>query len=186
MESNTATLTPPQASTSNPASWDATSLCGEYLTFHLGNEEFAFEILKVRELIELMDMTSVPGAPSFIRGVINLRGKIIPVMKLRERFGLPEVEDNERNCIIVVEVVNDDGESASMGILVDAVSEVMNIGVDDIAPPPDFGGNVNTSFILGMARAGEEVKTLLNIEQIVLEAGTLLDASAALATNEEE
>ena len=97
-------------------------------------------------------------------------------MQLRKRFGLSEAEDDERNCIVVVEVASDEGESAEMGILVDAVSEVMNIGVDDIAQPPDFGGDVRTSFILGMARSGDQVKLLLNIEQIVLEAEALIDA----------
>jgi purine-binding chemotaxis protein CheW len=141
-------------------------LGGKYLTFTLAGEVFGLPILKVREIIGLMDITPVPHAPAHVRGVINLRGKVIPVVDLRRQFGMAAVEAHERNCIIVVDVLAR-GRLVNVGILVDGVSEVLDIASADIEPPPLFGNGLNTDFILGLAKAGGTVKILLAIEQIL-------------------
>jgi purine-binding chemotaxis protein CheW len=142
-------------------------LAGKYLTFRLGDEEFGVEILKVREIIGLMDITVVPRTPRSIRGVINLRGKIIPVVDLRLKFMMQSIEDTELSCIIVVDTSTADGQATQMGILVDTVSEVLDIPVDLIEPTPAFGSEVNTKFIRGMARVEDTVKILLSIEEVL-------------------
>ena len=139
----------------------------KYLTFQLSDEEYGLEILKVREIIGLMNITPVPRAPSDVRGVINLRGKIIPVVDLRSRFGMSAVEETERSCIIVVDVPAN-GESVDVGVLVDAVSEVLDIPSASIGPAPSFGTDVDTGFILGMAKTGERVTILLKIESVLV------------------
>lgn len=139
----------------------------KYLTFRLGAEEYGLEILKVREIIGLMMITPVPRAPGDVRGVINLRGKIIPVVDLRRRFGMAAVEENERNCIIVVDVASH-GESVEIGVLVDEVSEVLDIPDTNIGPAPQFGDRVSTEFILGMAKVGDRVTILLKIEIVLV------------------
>jgi purine-binding chemotaxis protein CheW len=141
-------------------------LAGKYLTFQLGDEEFGVEILKVREIIGLMDITVVPRTPRSIRGVINLRGKIIPVVDLRVKFEMPNIEDTELSCIIVVDTQAGD-RPAQIGILVDTVSEVLDIPADHIEPTPAFGNGVNTKFIRGMARIEDTVKILLSIDQVL-------------------
>jgi len=141
-------------------------LAGKYLTFQLGDEEFGVEILKVREIIGLMDITVVPRTPRSIRGVINLRGKIIPVVDLRLKFMMNSIEDTELTCIIVVDTTTD-GRSTQMGILVDTVSEVLDIPAGQIEPTPAFGSGVNTKFIRGMARIEDNVKILLSIEEVL-------------------
>ena len=138
----------------------------KYLTFSLGSEEYGVEILKVREIIGLLDITPVPHTPEFIKGVINLRGKVIPVIDLRLKFGLEPKEYDERTCIIVVEVSNEAG-SVMMGIVVDSVSEVLNISTTDIEPAPKFGINIDTKFILGMAKTKDRVKILLDINRVL-------------------
>lgn len=142
------------------------SLAGKYLTFRLGDEEFGVEILKVREIIGLMDITVVPRTPKSIRGVINLRGKIIPVVDLRVKFLMQTIENTELSCIIVVDAQTD-GQATQMGILVDTVSEVLDIPVDLIEPTPAFGSGVNTKFIRGMARVEDTVKILLSVEEVL-------------------
>lgn len=142
------------------------SLAGKYLTFRLGEEEFGVEILKVREIIGLMDITVVPRTPKSIRGVINLRGKIIPVVDLRVKFLMQTIENTELSCIIVVDAQSD-GQATQMGILVDTVSEVLDIPVDQIEPTPAFGSGVNTKFIRGMARVEDTVKILLSVEEVL-------------------
>lgn len=160
----------PDVAAANPA------LGGKYLTFKIASDQFGVPILQVREIIGLQPMTPVPGAPDDIKGVINLRGKIIPVMDLRERFKLESVAATDRTCIIVVELESD-GRNVEMGMLVDGVSDVLNITAADIAPPPDFGGNLDTSCLLGIAKTGKDVKVLLNLEQIVFHsAAELADA----------
>lgn len=159
-------------------------LAGKYLTFRLAEEEFGVEILKVREIIGLMDITVVPRTPKSIRGVINLRGKIIPVVDLRVKFEMESVADTELSCIIVVDM-QADGRNSQMGILVDTVSEVLDIPQDSIEPTPSFGGGVNTQFIRGMARVDEQVKILLNIEQ-VLDASELINVNRATDQAAEE
>jgi len=142
---------------------------GKYLTFKLAEEEYGLEILKVREIMGLMPVTSVPQTPVYVRGVINLRGKVIPVVDLRNKFGMQATEDTEETCIIVVDV-NRDGDVANMGIVVDKVEEVLDIGGDDIEDTPSLGAGVNTDFILGMGKVGERVKMLLDIDKVLLSA----------------
>ncbi|MEW6439867.1 MAG: chemotaxis protein CheW [bacterium] len=154
-------------------------LAGKYLTFRLGAEEYGLEILKVREIIGLMNVTPVPRTPHYIRGVINLRGKVIPVIDLRRRFRMEEVEDTEQTCIIVVEVAAQ-GEAAEMGVLVDTVSEVLDIGQTEIQQTPSFGEGIDTDFILGLAKAKGSVKILLNLEQVLTQQETA-EAMSALA-----
>lgn len=139
---------------------------GKYLTFRLAAEEYGLEILKVREIIGLMDITSVPQTPHYIRGIVNLRGKIIPVMELRLKFSMEEVEDTEQTCIIVVDVENDN-DSLLAGIVVDSVSEVLEIEADQLEEAPEFGGGIDTDFILGIGKIKDSVKLLLNIDEIL-------------------
>jgi purine-binding chemotaxis protein CheW len=143
---------------------------GKYLTFMLASESYGLEILKVREIIGLMDITAVPRTPTHVKGVINLRGKVIPVVDLRLKFGMSEAEHTEETCIIVVHV-----GSIEMGILVDRVSEVLNIQGQDIEDAPSFGAEVNTDFILGMGKANGKVTILLDIAKVL----TKDDMSAA-------
>ena len=135
---------------------------GKYLTFVLAEEFYGLEILKVREIIGLMPITAVPRMPNFMKGVINLRGKVIPVIDLRLKFEMPEADHTEETCIIVVRV----GE-VEIGVLVDRVSEVLNIGGADIEDAPSFGTQVNTDFILGMGKAGNRVTILLDIARVL-------------------
>lgn len=135
---------------------------GKYLTFSLAGEEYGLEILKVREIIGLMAITAVPRTPAFIKGVINLRGKVIPVVDLRLKFGLAEGERTEETCIIVVDV-----GAIEMGIIVDNVSEVLNIVAEEIEDTPSFGVNVDSDFILGMGKAKGKVTILLDISKVL-------------------
>ncbi|MBW2147233.1 MAG: purine-binding chemotaxis protein CheW [Deltaproteobacteria bacterium] len=141
---------------------------GKYLTFNLGKEEYGLEILKVREIIGLMDITTVPQTPGYVKGVINLRGKVIPVIDLRLKFGIEEKDYDERTCIVVVEV-SGKSNSLQMGIVVDSVSEVLNIKSDDIEDTPSFGAKLNTDYILGMAKTEGGVKILLDIDRVLSE-----------------
>lgn len=139
---------------------------GKYLTFRLANEEYGLEILKVREIIGLMDITKVPKTPEYIRGVINLRGKVIPVLELRLKFGMDAKQDTEETCIIVVDIAGEAG-SVLMGILVDAVSEVLDIQSEEIEDPPSFGAGFDTRFILGIGKVKNTVKLLLDIDRVL-------------------
>ncbi len=139
---------------------------GKYLTFALGREEYGLEILKVREIIGYMDVTSVPQTPSYVLGVINLRGQVIPVVDLRTKFGMETVERTDQTCIIVVEI-EQGGSSLSTGIVVDKVSEVLDIAGEQIEEAPEFGTGVDTSFILGIGKIGTSVKILLQIEKVL-------------------
>ncbi|RLA96036.1 MAG: chemotaxis protein CheW [Deltaproteobacteria bacterium] len=139
---------------------------GKYLLFELGGEEYGIEILRVREIIGLMDITPVPQSPPFIRGVINLRGKIIPVLDMRRRFGMEEGEYTERSCIIVTELKNGK-DQLMLGMLVDGVREVANIPADQIDPAPQFGASVDTRYIMGMAKMKERVAILLDVEKLL-------------------
>lgn len=139
---------------------------GKYLTFHLGREEFAFQVLKVREIMGVQDITAVPQMPAYVKGVINLRGKVIPVVDLRLKFGMPEVEYTERTCIIVVQVTQG-GIGIQTGIIVDEVSEVLTLSASDIEDTPDFGAGAATPYLLGMAKVKDKVKMLLDIDQIL-------------------
>jgi len=139
---------------------------GKYLTFSLAGEEYGTGILKVKEIIGMMPVTHVPRTPEFVKGVVNLRGKVIPVVDLRLRFALEAAAYTERTCIIVVEVAGANG-SVMMGIVVDAVSEVLNIRGADIENTPAFGVRLNTDFILGMAKAAGGIKILLDIDKVL-------------------
>ena len=139
---------------------------GKYLTFILAGEEYGIGILKIREIIGMMPITSVPQTPQFVKGVINLRGKVIPVVDLRLRFGMAEIEYTERTCIIVVEIRSQAG-IIPIGIVVDAVSEVLNIKADDIENTPTFGTKLDTDYILGMAKMEGGVKILLDIDRVL-------------------
>ncbi len=151
----------------NPSSQSRSeSLGGKYLTFRLGKEQFGLEILKVREIMGWINITPVPKAPPSVRGVLNLRGKIIPVIDLRRKFEMESVENTDRTCIIVVDV-QFRGQSADVGILVDNVSEVLNIKSEDIGPPPALGCDMDTNFILGMAKSAGTVTILLEIESVL-------------------
>jgi purine-binding chemotaxis protein CheW len=145
---------------------------GKYLTFHLDKEEFGIQVLKVREIMGVQDITVVPQIPDFMRGVINLRGKVIPVVDLRLKFGLPEKEFTQRTCIIVAQVEAGD-ISMLMGIIVDGVSEVLNLAEADVEDTPDFGNGVATPYLLGMAKVKDEVKILLDIDQLLGETCSL-------------
>jgi purine-binding chemotaxis protein CheW len=139
---------------------------GKYLTFTLAEEEYGIGILKIKEIIGMLPITSVPQTPDFVKGVINLRGKVIPVMDLRLRFGMMSMDYTERTCIIVVEISGQAG-TILVGIVVDAVSEVLNIKGDDIEKTPTFGTKLNTDYILGMAKMEGGVKILLDIDQVL-------------------
>ena len=139
---------------------------GKYLTFTLADEEYGIGILKVREIIGMMPVTSVPQTPDFVKGVINLRGKVIPVIDLRLRFGMDPSDYTERTCIIVVEIQGEAG-NILIGSVVDTVSEVLNIKGEDIEDTPAFGTKLDTDYILGMAKVEGGVKILLNIDQVL-------------------
>lgn len=143
------------------------ALAGKYLTFILGREAYGIEVLKVREIIRLVDITPVPQMPHYVKGVINLRGKIIPVVDLRLKFELGEAKTTERTCIIVVQVNLPSGSKTQMGAIVDGVEEVVNISGSDIEEPPDFGAALATDYILGMAKTKDSVKTLLDIDRVI-------------------
>ena len=139
---------------------------GKYLTFSLDGEEYGIGILKIKEIIGMMEITPVPKTPDFVKGVINLRGKVIPVIDLRLRFGMSEDDYTERTCIIVVEVEGQIG-TILMGIVVDAVSEVINIKGEDVEQTPNFGTKLNTEYILGMAKTDSKVRILLDIDKVL-------------------
>ncbi len=138
----------------------------KFLIFALGGEEYGVDVLRVREIIGMIYITRVPRSPAFVKGVINLRGKVVPVVDLRARFELPEREFTDRTCIIVVEVPGQSG-MILMGIIVDAVSEVLSISSKDVEPPPTFGVQADTSCFLGMAKLKGSVKTLLDIGRVL-------------------
>lgn len=141
-------------------------LAGKYLTFRLADEEYGLEILKVQEIIQMQTITRVPRTPPYVRGVINLRGKVIPVVDLRLKFGLDGVEDTDRTCIIVVQIRQGDSV-VIMGIIIDEVREVLDIAGDNIEEAPDFGSQIDTEFILGMGKIGQSVKILLDIDKVL-------------------
>lgn len=139
---------------------------GKYLTFSLDNEQYGIGILKIKEIIGMIPITPVPRTPEYVKGVVNLRGKVIPVIDLRQRFSMGAVDTTDRTCIIVVEVESQSG-TVLMGILVDSVSEVLNIKEDEIEDTPTFGTQVETDYILGMAKMDGGVKILLDIDSVL-------------------
>ncbi len=151
---------------------------GKYLTFRLADEEYGLEILKVQEIIGIMGVTRVPRMPAFVRGVINLRGKLIPVIDMRAKFALPKQEDTLKTCIIVVQVRLSDS-SITIGVIVDNVSEVLDIQQDQLEAAPSFGTQINTEFMLGMGKVGEKVVILLDIDCVLTGEETAQMLSAA-------
>jgi purine-binding chemotaxis protein CheW len=139
---------------------------GKYLTFALAQEEYGLPVLKVREIIKIMDITAVPQVPSHIKGVINLRGKVIPIIDLRLKFGMPSADFTERTCIIVVHVELD-ARPIMLGIIVDSVSEVLNIAADEIEETPNFGERLDTTYMQGIAKVKGTVKILLDLDRIL-------------------
>ena len=140
----------------------AKSAGGKFLTFFLAGEEYGIEILSVHEIIGMMPITCVPGTPDYICGIINLRGKIIPIVDLRRKFGMESKAQTAETCIIVVHV-----QGVEVGTVVDRVSEVLNIDAGEIEPPPSFGKDVNTDYILGIGKSQSKVKILLNIDRVI-------------------
>jgi len=147
---------------------------GKYLTFSLKEEEYGIEILKIKEIIGMMTVTQIPKTPSYIKGVINLRGKVIPVVDLRLRFSMEESDYTERTCIVVVDIRHGSGRDFLIGIVVDAVSEVLNIKEAEIEETPNFGTKLDTDYILGLAKTAGGVKILLDIDRV-------LDSELAIA-----
>jgi len=139
---------------------------GKYLTFSLAEEEYGIGILKVKEIIGMMPITTVPRMPSHVKGVINLRGKVIPVIDLRLKFAMAEAAYTEHTCIIVVDAAGGAGRLL-IGIIVDSVSEVLNVKAADIEDTPAFGEKLDTKDILGMTKTGGRVRILLDIDRIL-------------------
>lgn len=139
---------------------------GKYLTFRLGKEEFGIHVLRVKEIMGVQDITAVPGTPEHLKGVLNLRGKIIPVVDLRLKFAFPDAPFTQTTCIVVVQVI-ESGEQALIGLIVDGVCEVLNLNGTEIEDPPDFGEGVDIPFVLGIAKCKSGVKILLRIEDIL-------------------
>ena len=154
----TATSVAPTSATSN--------LAGKYLTVVLDNEAYGIAVLKVREIIRLQKITPVPQMPDFVKGVINLRGRVIPVIDLRVKFSL-KAEFAERTCIVVVQVKLSNDLTVQMGLIVDCVEEVVTLNASEIEPTPDFGARIDTTYLLGMAKVKGQVKTLLDIDRVV-------------------
>lgn len=154
-------VNPPEISRQN-----GVERAGKYLTFALGSEEYGLEILKVREIFGYMEITAIPQTPEHVKGVINLRGQVIPVIDLRAKFGMETIETTDQTCIIVVETTQQDSKF-STGIVVDHVQEVLDIKADQIEDAPQFGSSVETEFISGMGKIGDSVKILLNIDKVL-------------------
>jgi len=142
------------------------ALAGKYLTVVLAEEAYGFNVLKIREIIRLQKITPVPQMPEFVKGVINLRGRVIPITDLRVKFGL-KAEFTERTCIVVVQIRLPGEQVVQMGLIVDSVEEVANLAATDIEPTPEFGTRVDTAYLLGMAKVKGQVKMLLDIDRVV-------------------
>jgi purine-binding chemotaxis protein CheW len=140
---------------------------GKYLIFHLGEEEFGIQVQKVREIMGVQDITQVPQTPPHVKGVINLRGKVIPVVDLRVKFAMTAKEYTQRTCIIVVQVMGERGGIMLMGIVVDGVAEVLQVAGTDVEDTPSFGKEVEVPYVMGMAKLKGKVKILLDIEQVM-------------------
>lgn len=149
-----------------PTATAATSLAGKYLTIVLDHEAYGIAVLTVREIIRCQKITPVPQMPDYVKGVINLRGRVIPIVDLRVKFGL-RAEFTERTCIVVVQVKLPSGDALQMGLIVDSVEEVVILSADTIEPTPDFGVRVCTDYLLGMAKVKGQVTTLLDIGRVV-------------------
>ena len=157
---------PPTAVLNEPPAAQVDARAGKYLTFQLGSEEFGVRVLKVREIMGLQEITAVPQTPAHVRGVINLRGKVIPVIDLRLKFGLEGAEYTQRTCIIVAQVQGESGPIL-VGVVVDGVSEVLNLTGAEIEDTPDFGDESAGQYLLGMAKVKGNVKILLDFDRVL-------------------
>jgi purine-binding chemotaxis protein CheW len=153
---------------------------GKFLTFFLAGEEYGIAILKVHEIIGMMAITGVPRTPAYVRGVINLRGKVIPIVDLRLKFGMASQDQTSETCIIVVTV-----QGVEVGIVVDRVSEVLNISEKEIEPAPSFGADVNTDFILGIGKSQGKVRLLLDIDRVLTHTEVIEDLPSAASMQEQ-
>ena len=136
----------------------------QYLSFYLARQEYAVQILRVKEIIEYRPLTRMPSVPASVRGVINLRGRVVPVIDLAVRFGLPAGEVTARTCIVMVEAAPD-GEKTMLGIMADSVSEVLDLAPQQIQPPPAFGSRVRAEYLDGMGEVGRKFVMLLNVDR---------------------
>lgn len=162
--------------TANPT--DTAMLAGKYLTLVLENEAYGIGVLKVREIIRMQKITPVPQMPAYVKGVINLRGRVIPIIDMRVKFGL-NAEFAERTCIVVVQVKLPNNAVVQMGLIVDSVEEVVTLNANEIEPTPEFGARIDAEYLLGMAKVRGTVKTLLDIDRVV--APDTLQAAAEAA-----
>lgn len=156
---------------------------GQYLTFVLGGDTYSIGILGIKEIIEYGVVTTVPMMPPFIRGVINLRGAVVPVLDLLARFGTGRTEAARRTCIVIVEVQNRN-ETLDVGILVDAVNEVVGIAPEDIEPAPTLGSNIDTRFVAGMGKVDGQFVAILNVDKVADCASAASTALQAMSANE--
>lgn len=173
-----------QPSSQPQATPHAVAQPGKYLIVTLGDESYGLPVLSVREIIRLCPITPVAGMPAHVRGVINLRGKIIPLVDLRTRFGLPDAVDQERRCIVVAQVANGGGGVRLHGVIVDGVEEVATFAANDIEPTPDFGGAIDARFITGMAKSGPLVRTLIDLDRIAA-ADVLITPATSLPSQDQ-
>jgi purine-binding chemotaxis protein CheW len=154
--------------TLHASSTENSTAARKVLSFALGSEEYGLDILAVREIIGLIDITPLPQSPEYVKGVINLRGKIIPVLELRTRFGMPSVNYTDETCIIVVDVpVENEGDSRLMGLVVDTVREVLDIPTSSIEPPPQFGTSIPMDYITGIGKVREKVVVMLDTSKVM-------------------
>ena len=182
VQARTATDSPPATKAALPVATAGSP--AQYLTFQLGGEMFAVGILNVKEIIEYGHLTEIPMMPAFIRGVINLRGAVVPVIDLAARFGGKTTQVARRTCIVIIEVVDQDFRS-DIGILVDAVSEVLEIPASEIEPPPSFGAKIRADFIFGMGKVSGKFVIILNINNVlsIEEIGTLAEIGGSTSAN---
>ncbi len=143
------------------------TVAGKFLTFLLGSESYGIEVLCIREIIRMQQITPVPQMPEHVRGVINLRGKVIPVIDLGIKLALPEAKANDKTCVIVLDIKSEMGDNTLLGIVVDAVEEVINVDAEQIEPSPDFGTEISRDGCIGIATRKDGLMTLLDIEKIV-------------------
>lgn len=142
-------------------------LAGKYLSFLLSDEVYVIDISHIQEIIQVQKVSSVPNSPDFIRGILNLRGKVIPVIELRAKFNIEKITDTQKTVIVVLELRTDKDNSVIMGIIIDEVKEVLDIPAKDIEKTPNLGKNVNTDFIMGVCKSGNSIKMLLNIAKVL-------------------
>lgn len=157
------------------------ALSGRYLTFRLGQQAYGVGVLRVREIFRMTEITFVPQLPEYFKGVINLRGKVIPILDLRCKFQLAVIEDTERTCIVVVQVKSSRGGHSLIGLIVDAVEEVIQVSSEEIEAPPEFGVISGANCVLGMAKIRDRVKTLIDLDRVVAIESLVLPMSTASA-----